>query len=101
MQTILCGFVQNPNTYKHSNVPYGKDLQGDELRKDLTNLFQIYADHASKLLTPLGSTQSNENFNQMVSAKTPKSRHYSGSNGFNFRVSAAVCQKKYWSVVSV
>ena len=23
-----CGFAQNPNTYKHSNLPYGKDLQG-------------------------------------------------------------------------
>ena len=95
-----CGFAQNPNTYKHSNLPYGKDRQGDELRKDLTNLFQIYAEHASKL-APLESIQSNENCNKMVSAKAPKSRYYPGSNSFNFRASAAVCQQKYWSVVSV
>ena len=41
---------------KHCNLPYGKDLQGDELRKDLTNLFQIYGDHASKL-APISLTR--------------------------------------------
>ena len=87
-----CGFLQNPQTYKHKGLPYGRDLCGEAIKVDLTNPFKVYVENAEKL-APLASTKLNENFNAMVAAKAPKSRHYSGSNSFNVRVSAAVCKK--------
>ena len=87
-----CSFLQNPQTYKHKGLPYGRDLCGEAMKVDFTNLFKVYAENA-KNLAPLASTQLNENFNAMVAAKAPKSRHYSGSNTLNVCVSAAVHQK--------
>ncbi|XP_033725277.1 uncharacterized protein LOC117315239 [Pecten maximus] len=53
---------------------------------------QKYRSRARNLLH-LGSTQANENFNQMVSSKAPKARHYGGSSSLMNRVSATVLQK--------
>lgn len=43
----------------------------------------------------LGSTQPNESLNNTVASKTPKSTLYSGSESNDFRVAAAVAQKKF------
>ena len=86
------GYRKSPNTYKHANLPYGRDLSVEELRADLQKLFRVYAENAKKL-APLGSTQVNENFNCMVAAKAPKDRHYSSSESLCFRVGSAVCMK--------
>ncbi|XP_058805860.1 uncharacterized protein LOC131672566 [Phymastichus coffea] len=44
-------------------------------------------------LAPNGSTQQNESFNHRVALKCPKSKHFSGSQSFSFRVAAAVNTK--------
>ncbi|XP_052097303.1 uncharacterized protein LOC127732263 [Mytilus californianus] len=41
----------------------------------------------------MGSTQGNENFNQIVASKAPKSRFYGGSSSLSNRLSASVLQK--------
>ena len=87
-----CGFLKDPGNYKHKTLPHGKDLSGEELRKDLSNVFSKYLPIAEKL-ADLQSTQANESMNQMIARKAPKSHHYSGSESLNFRVSSAVAQK--------
>ena len=52
----------------------------------------MYAENAEKL-APLGSTQANESFNNMVAAKALKNRHYSDSESLCFRVGETVCVK--------
>ena len=71
-----CRYLKDSKGYKHSSLPHGKDLKGDELRKSLTSLFAGYASNAE---------------NQTSFA--PKARHYSGSESFDFRVNVAVCKK--------
>ena len=73
-------------------MPYGRDLRGEGLKKNPSDLFKVYAENAEKL-APLGSTQANESFNNRVAAKAPKIRHYSGSESLCFRVGVAVCVK--------
>ena len=87
-----CGYRESPDTYKHANLPYGRNLSDEKLRADLQKLFRVYAENAKKL-APLGITQVNENFNCMVAAKAPKNRHYSSSESLCFRVGSAVCMK--------
>lgn len=57
--------------YKPKKLPYGKPLSCSLLRSALENLFDKYAGKAEEL-SNVGSTQLNENFNQMVSSKAPK-----------------------------
>lgn len=52
----------------------------------------MFSNNAEKLCST-GSTQSNENFNKVVSAKNPKTHFYGGSESTSFRVAAAVAQK--------
>ncbi|CAG2201766.1 unnamed protein product [Mytilus edulis] len=70
----------------------GKPLSGSSLQKSLENVFEGYAKNSIKLST-VGSTQANESFNRMVSAKAPKHVHYSSSGNLNYRVAASVAQK--------
>ena len=49
------GFLQNPQTYKHKGLPYGRDLCGEAKKVDLTNLFKVSAENAEKL-APLPAT---------------------------------------------
>ena len=85
-----CGHSSNPLTYKHSGLPYGRDLTNQATKAALSNLFNAYAQSAAKLDS---SSQVNESFNNTVSGKQPKSRSYASSASFNYRVAAAVCQK--------
>lgn len=87
-----CQYLQSPVEYKHKSLPRGKGLCGEDLRKDLEALFSRYASNASKL-SQLESSQANENFNNIVASKAPKTRHYCGSESLCYRVSAAVSQK--------
>lgn len=57
--------------YKPRNLPFAKPLSCQDFRHALENLFLKYAAKADELAV-LGSTQVNENFNHMVSSKTPK-----------------------------
>ncbi|XP_061176202.1 uncharacterized protein LOC133185163 [Saccostrea echinata] len=87
-----CRYLQHPETYVPRNLPYGKYLSNQDLFDRLLQIFTTYAEKSDKLLT-LGSTQSNESFNGLVSVKNSKNRFYSGSESTSHRVAAAVCQK--------
>ena len=76
--------------YEHSTL--GCDLQGDELKTDLTKVFSSLSDRAEHL-APCGSTAVNESMNNLITSKAPKSRHYSSSNSLQNRVSCCVLQK--------
>ncbi|KAL7297622.1 hypothetical protein TKK_0009293 [Trichogramma kaykai] len=88
----LCTFHENEEEYEYKRLPGKKPLESLSLRNSLDELMQRYVNNAEKL-SPAASTQANESFNNTVASKNPKSRHYSGSESFNFRVAAAVCQK--------
>ena len=87
-----CRFLQNPDTYKPSNLPYGKYLSSEKMKTDLNELMQKYILQADRL-SNMGSTQANESFNNLVVLKNPKSHFYSGSESTCFRVGAATAQK--------
>ena len=38
-----CEYSKNPNYYHHKDLPNGKDVQGENLRTVLTDLFDVYA----------------------------------------------------------
>ena len=87
-----CGYLKDPKGYKHSSLPYGKDLTGEDLKKALTDVFNDRMKDASKL-SYLGSTQANESLNMAVAAKASKRINYSESKSLQRRVEAAVLQK--------
>ena len=87
-----CGYLSNPTTYKHSSVPYGKDLQGETLKQDLEAIVEMFVQNAEKL-APLGSSQANEALNNAIGSKAPKIRYYGSSESNDFRVACAVSQK--------
>ena len=37
-----CRYQQNPNEYKHTNLPHGRNLHGDALKSALTDIFSQY-----------------------------------------------------------
>ena len=85
-----CGYVKDPNNYKHQNLPYGKDLSNEALHTSLSQLFNSL--DVNKLAF-LGSTQANESFNNTFISRAPKARHYSDSSSLQFRLCASVSQK--------
>ena len=85
-----CGYIKDPNNYKHHNLPYGKDLSNEVLHTSLSQLFNSL--DVNKLAF-LGSTQANESFNNTLISKAPKARHYSDSSSLQFRLCASVNQK--------
>ena len=87
-----CGYIRNSDTYKHSSLPYGKDLSGKTFQQDLEAVFSAFANNAEKI-APGGSTKDVESFNNMVAAKAPKRCHYSASGSLKTRVDCAVAQK--------
>ena len=64
-----CGFLKDPAKYKHSNLPYGKDLTDES---NCEALLQIFTSLDVNKLSSLSSTQANESFNNTVASKTPK-----------------------------
>ena len=85
-----CGFIKNPDKYKHSSLPYGKDLSDASLHVALSQLFNSLDVHK---LAFLSSTQANESFNNTVASKAPKARHCSNSSSLQYRLCASVSQK--------
>ena len=87
-----CKYLKDPVSYRHSTLPHGKDLEGEDLKKDLQETIEIYCDNAEKL-APLGSSQANEALNNTIGSKAPKIRHYGSSESNDYRVACAVSQK--------
>ena len=87
-----CGYLKNPETYKHSSLPYGRDMTGEVLRNDLEAIFQVFASNSDKI-APGGSTKDVESFNNMIASKAPKRCHYSSSSSLKNRVGCAVAHK--------
>lgn len=85
-----CNFKQSPDTYKHKTLP--RDLEGDQLKKDLTEIFERQIIQANKLVN-MDSSNKNESINHMIATKAPKVNHYGDSESLDFRVASAVCQK--------
>ena len=89
-----CGYLRNPEHYKHATLPYGRDLTDFKLKKDLNKIFENFADRSEELAcAPSGSIQANEAINSIVGSKAPKIRHYGDSESSDFTGAAAVCQK--------
>ena len=68
-----CGYKKRPSTYKHTNLPHGKDLIGEPLKNTLTSLFSEYAtDIVVNKLSPCANSQRNESINSTIATKTRK-----------------------------
>jgi DNA polymerase III epsilon subunit-like protein len=88
-----CGYKQDPIEYRHTHLPYGKDLHGDCLYNALVELFsQYYSDAVVEKLAPVANSQRNESLNSVVGSKAPKIRFYGGSESNDYRVACAVAQ---------
>ncbi|CAC5420498.1 unnamed protein product [Mytilus coruscus] len=87
-----CTYIKDPTKFRFKHLPNGKALSGDKLKEELDKLAQSYIERADRLLN-LGSTQSNESFNNSVASFAPKNRFYGGTKSLKARVSSAVMQK--------
>ena len=87
-----CGYLKDEIKYRPKNLPYGKYLQGDELKRDISKIFEDMASQYHRL-SSLGCSQANENFNHIVASKAKKSSYFGGSESLSYRVAAAGCQK--------
>ena len=84
----------NPANYKHKDLPYGKDLFGENLKKALEGFFSIYSnENVVRKIAQNASSQRNESLNSTIGSKHPKIRFYGGSESADQRVACAVAQK--------
>lgn len=44
-----CSYEVDPETYKHTTLPYGRNLSGAELRKDLDAVFKVFSNIPEKM----------------------------------------------------
>jgi len=88
-----CGAKKDLINYKHSDLPYGKDLYGDDLRKALERIFdEYYTDIVVAKLSPGANSQRNEAINSVIGSKNPKIRFYGASESNDFRVACGISQ---------
>ncbi|CAC5394753.1 unnamed protein product [Mytilus coruscus] len=87
-----CTYKNDPEKFRYKSLPNGESLSNDALKKEISTLMEKYSTRAGTLQN-MGSTQGNENFNQIVASKAPKSRFYGGSSSLSNRLSASVLQK--------
>ena len=88
-----CRYHDNPTTYRHNDLPHGKDLHGEQLRNTLTQLFDEYStDTVVSKLAPCENSQRNESLNSVIGTKNPKTRYYGGSESSDFRVACGIAQ---------
>ena len=88
-----CMWHKNPENYKHKDLPHGTDLEGENLKKVLTDLFEVYtSDLVINKIVENASSQIKESFHSTVGSKVPKIRFYRGSESSDHRVAAAVAQ---------
>ena len=68
-----CGYKQDPVNYKYRDLPFGKDLVGESLKKSLKEVFEIYSsENVIKKIPHNASLQRNESLNSTVGSKNPK-----------------------------
>ncbi len=101
---LWCGYKKDNINYKHRELPFGKDLVGENLRKSLDEVFELYSSETVvKKLLQNASSQRNESLNSTIGTKNPKTRFYGGSESGDHRVASAVAQtnlgKQYLSEV--
>jgi hypothetical protein len=87
-----CQYNIDPEKYKHSSLPYGRDLVGDNLKHDLSSIFENFIRNVDKI-APAASTKEVESVNNMIAAKAPKRCHYSATSSLTNRVNCVVSQK--------
>ena len=94
-----CGALKNQQShnkehaeYKHSNLPYGRDLSDQELKADLKQIFEPLKSKIH-VLANLGSSNPCESHMNTNSSKANKRIHYGGSFSFDRRLHAAIGQK--------
>ena len=88
-----CRAKQDPQHYKHSDLPYGKDLFGAELRSSVQSIFDEYCtDLVVQKLAPAANSQRNEALNSTIGSKHPKIRYYGGSASNDYRVACGISQ---------
>ena len=86
-----CGAKKDPINYKHSDLPYGKDRYGDDLRKALERIFDEYCtDIVIAKFSPRSNSQRNDVLNSVIGSKNPKIGYYGGSESSDFRVASGV-----------
>ena len=73
-------------------MPYGRDLCGEALKKDLNRVFEKHAENADAP-SRKRSTYANESFNLVAESRPPKMHHYSKSECLDFRTGSPYCQK--------
>ena len=73
-------------------MPYGRDLCGEGLKKDLNRVFEKHAENADAP-SRKRSTYANESFNLVAESRPPKMHHYSKSECLDFRTGSPYCQK--------
>ena len=75
-----CAYKKDSATYKPKDLPYGKDLTGEKLRKALEEVFEVYTnENVLKKIAQNASSQRNESLNSTTGSKNPKIRLYGGS----------------------
>ena len=88
-----CRAKQDPQNYKHSDLPYGKDLFGAELRSSVQSIFDEYCtDLVVQKLAPAANSQRNEALNSTIGSKNPKIGYYGGSASNDYRVACGISQ---------
>ena len=88
-----CGYKQNPEAYKHTDLPNGRDPFGDSHKKDLTDNFDEYSTNiVVNKLTPCANSQRSESLNSTIGSKNPITRFYGGSESNDFRIACGVAQ---------
>lgn len=89
-----CRFYTNPEAYHHNELPYGKDLHGEELKNALTLIFEEYTtDVVLEKLTPCLNSQRNESLNGTIGSKNIKIRYYGDSGSSDFRLACGIAQR--------
>ena len=88
-----CGALKDPATYHYKDLPGGKPLSGENLRAAIESSLKPFdSNDWIEKLANCGSTQRNESVNGVVATKAPKTRHYGGSQSWNFWVASGICQ---------
>ncbi|KAF4522412.1 hypothetical protein B566_EDAN007662 [Ephemera danica] len=87
-----CRYHTDPHNYKSKYLAKSLGEHGGSLYNDICTCIEKLARKSDELSVG-GSTQPCESFNNTVSSKAPKNKHYGGSQSLKFRVKAAVLHK--------
>ena len=91
---MWCRFHDDPFGYTHHELPYGKNLHGEQLKSALESIMSDYTtDVVLSKLAPCLNSQRNESLNGTIGSKNLKIRYYGGSEGNDFRIACGVTQK--------